>query len=171
MFRHILILLALLTMTLYANYYEQGDEAYEDGDVKKAIEFWEKGVKASEVESQFMLGMLYLRGEDIEPDSKKAASLLAKTFNKDDETLLITIALSYYKNMGNSAKDKLSIQQFESAIDKEGKVAQYNLGMLFVTGTGVKKDLKKGASFIKKSKDAGHKKANAAWKKHSLEKY
>lgn len=167
MFKYILTLL-LLTITLYANNYEKGDEAYEDGDIKTAISFWEKGAKAGEIESQFMLGLLYLRGDDIELDSNKAASLLAKTFNKNDETLLITIALAYYKNMGDGPKDKLALEQFEAAIDKEGKVAQYNLGMLFVSGSGVKKDLRKGVALIKKSKDAGFDKAKQAWKKYNL---
>ena len=161
----------LLSVSLYANNYEKGDEAYEDGDIKTAMSFWEKGSKIGEIESQFMLGMLYLRGDDIEPDIKKAASLLAKTFNSDDETLLITIALGYYKNKGTSANDKLAVELFEAAIDKEGKVAQYNLGMLFVTGTGLDVDLKKGAVFIKKAKDANLKKAKNAWQKHGLAKH
>jgi len=44
MFKHILILV-LLTIALYASNYEKGDEAYEDGDIKTAVSFWEKGVK------------------------------------------------------------------------------------------------------------------------------
>ena len=167
MFKLIVTAVAL-TAALYASYYESGDDAYEDGDIKTAIGFWEKGAKKGEVESQFMLGFLYLRGDDIEPNSKKAAALLAKTFNSDDETLLITIALGYYKNIGDSAEDKLAIKLFEAAIDKEGKVAQYNLGMLFVTGTGVKKDLKKGAALIKKAKDGNLDKAKKAWQKYGL---
>ncbi|MCF6310607.1 MAG: hypothetical protein L3J19_09100 [Sulfurimonas sp.] len=170
MFKLIITTVAL-TALLYANNYEKGDEAYEAGDIKKAISFWKKGVKNGEVESEFMLGFLYLRGDDITPNSKKSAALLARTFNHYDETLLITIAISYYKNMGNSVEDKLAIQQFEDAIDREGKVAQYNLGMLFVTGSGIKKDLKKGASLIKKSKKSNFSKATKAWAKHGLSKY
>lgn len=170
MFKHILTTL-LFTAVLFASNYEKGDEAYEDGDIKKAVSFWEKGVKKGEVESQFMLGFLYLRGEDITPDTKIAATLLAKTFNINDETFLITIALAYYKTMGDDPADRLAVIRFEEAIDKEGKVAQYNLGMLFVTGSGVKKDLKKGAILIKKAKESGFEKAKKAWKKHGLSKY
>ncbi len=170
MFRLIVTAVAL-TALLNASYYEKGDDAYEDGDIKTAVSFWEKGVKKGEVESEFMLGFLYLRGDDISPDSKKAASLLAKTFNHEDETLLITIAISYYKNMRGSRKEKLAIRQFEEAINKEGKVAQYNLGMLFVTGSGIKKDLKRGAALIKKAKKANLDRAKKAWKKYGLSKY
>jgi len=59
----------------------------------------------------------------------------------------------------------------KTAIDKEGKIAQYNLGMLFITGSGVKKDLKKGAVLIKKAKESGFEKAKKAWKKHNLSKH
>ena len=151
MLKHLISMLVLV-VALNANYYERGDEAYEDDDIKAAISFWEKGSKDGEVESQFMLGFLYLRGDDIALDNKKAASLLAKIFNKNDETMLITIALAYYKNTHRRAKDIEAIKLFETAIDKEGKTAQYNLGMLFKTGTGVKKDIKKGDALIKKSK-------------------
>ncbi|MCW8895142.1 MAG: sel1 repeat family protein [Sulfurimonas sp.] len=170
MFKHVLTTI-LFTTVLLASYYEKGDEAYGDDDIKTAVSFWEKGAQAGEIESQFMLGLLYLRGDDVELDVKKAASLLAKTFNKNDETILITVALSYYKNLGSSEKNKLAINLFESAIDKEGAEAQYNLGMLFVTGSGVKKDLKKGAALVKKSKNANFDKAKQAWKKYSLDKH
>jgi len=142
----------LLVISLYASNYEDGEEAYEDGDIKIAINYWQEGAKSGELESQIMLGFLYLRGDDITQNNQKAASLLAKVFNENDETMLITIALAYYKNTKKSAQDIEAIKLFEEAIDKEGKKAQYNLGMLFKTGTGVKKDLKKGDFFIKKSK-------------------
>lgn len=147
-----IISVVFLTLSLYANNYDKGDEAYEDGDIKTAISFWEKGSIAGESDSQFMLGFLYLRGDDIAIDTQKAASLLAKTFNKNDETILITIALAYYKNTAKDAQGIKSIKQFEEAIDKEGSTAQYNLGMLFLNGTGVDKDVKKGKLLIKKSK-------------------
>ncbi|MCF6330032.1 MAG: sel1 repeat family protein [Sulfurimonas sp.] len=142
----------LLTLALQANYYEKGDEAYEEDDIIKAVSFWEKGSNENELASQFMLGLLYLRGEDIAKDNKKAAVLLAKTFNQNDETVLITIALTYYKNMSDSKEDLEAIRLFEEAINKEGKTAQYNLGMLFLTGNGVNKDAKKGNYFINLSK-------------------
>ena len=170
MFKHIVTAVAL-TVALYASNYESGDEAYGKGDIKKAISFWEEGAKKGEIESQFVLGLLYLRGDDVEIDSKKAASLLAKTFNSDNETLHITIAFSYYKNRGDEMEDKLATNLFEVAINKEGKVAQYNLGMLFVTGAGVDKDLKKGAALIKKAKNANYKKAKKAWEKYGLDKH
>lgn len=170
MFRYILITIALFTL-LYANNYEMGDEAYENGDIKTAIVFWKKGVKAGELESQFMLGLLYLRGDDVEPDTSKAATLLAKTFNENEETLQITVALVYYKNRGHEAEDENAIKEFEIAIDKEGEIAQYNLGMLFLNGSGVDKDLKKGAALIKKAKNGNLEKAKVAWKKYNLNRY
>ncbi len=151
MFKYFLSVL-LLTLSLQANYYEKGDEAYEEDDITKAVSFWEKGSNENELASQFMLGFLYLQGEDIAKDTKKAASLLAKTFNQNDETVLITIALAYYKNMSESKEDLEAIKLFEKAINKEGKTAQYNLGMLFLTGSGVNKDVKKGNYFIGLSK-------------------
>jgi len=167
----IIVPLLALSLLLGASNYENGDEAYEDGDIKSAISYWEKGSKAGELESQFMLGLLYLRGDDVTPDIQKAASLLANTFAQDDETLQITVALVYYKNRGHTAQDKKAIELFEAAVDKEGKVAQYNLGMLFVDGSAVAKDMKKGAYFIKKSKDANYTKALQAWKKYNLSRY
>ncbi len=152
MFKHILTIAFLVVATLNANYYEKGDEAYSDDHIKEAIRFWEVGSFKGEMESQFMLGFLYLRGDDVHQDLKKAATELAKTFNQDDETVLITIALAYYKNMGKDKEDLEAIRLFEEAIDKEGKTAQYNLGMLFLTGNGVDKDTKKGNYLINKSK-------------------
>lgn len=170
MFKYIITTIALVA-TLYASHYENGDEAYEDGNIKIAVSHWEKGAKAGELESQFMLGLLYLRGDDIEADTQKAASLLAKTFNTNEETLQITIALVYYKNRGHEPEDEKAAQQFETAIDNEGAIAQYNLGMMFVEGSGVDKNLKKGALFIKKAKNANLQKAKNAWKKHNLGRY
>jgi len=152
MFKYIISIACLVTL-LSANYYEKGDEAYSDDDITTAVKLWKKGSSEGEMESQFMLGFLYLRGDDITQDLKKAATELAKTFNQDDETVLITIALAYYKNMNDDEKDLEAIRLFEEAIDKEGKKAQYNLGMLFLTGNGVDKDTKKGNYLINKSKN------------------
>lgn len=147
-----IITVACLVAALNANYYEKGDEAYSDDDISAAVKFWEKGSIEGEFESQFMLGFLYLRGDDITQDYKKAASLLAKTFNQDDETVLLTIALAYYKNMDTSEEDLEAIKLFEEAIIKEGKTARHNLGTLFLTGNGVDKDVQKGNYFINYSK-------------------
>ncbi len=167
MFKHVVIAV-LLSVALYATNYERGDDAYGDGDIKKAVSFWETGAKNGELGSQFMLGLLYLRGDDVEINTKKAASLLAKIFNSNDETLQITVALAYYKNRGHKPEDVLSLKQFEEAIDKEGEIAQYNLGILFVTEAGVEKDLKKGATLIKKAKESNLQQAKDAWKKYDL---
>ncbi len=170
MMKHILVASALV-ITLFANNYERGDEAYENGDIKKAVTFWKTGAKYGEIDSQFMLGFIYLKGEDVPQDTKKAATLLAKAFNKGDETLRITIALAYYKNKAHEDKDVEALEEFEEAIDKEGPVAQYNLGMLFITGDADTKDMTKGAKLIKKAKDAGLLEAKQAWLKYNLKKY
>ena len=151
MFKYI-ISIALLVTLLNANYYEQGDEAYSDDDIPSAVKLWEIGSKEGEMESQFMLGFLYLRGDDIDQDNKKAAIYLAKTFNQTDETVLLTIALAYYKNMSDSKEDIEAVKLFEEAIIKEGKTASHTLGTLFLTGNGIDKDVKKGNYFINISK-------------------
>ncbi len=170
MLKHILVVSALI-ITLFANNYERGDEAYEEGDIKKAVTFWKTGAKYGEVDSQFMLGFLYLQGEDIPLDTQKAATLLAKAFDHGSETIRITIALAYYKNKAHAPADIKALEQFEKAIDKQGRIAQYNLGMLFITGDADIKNMKKGAALIKKAKDAGLLEAKEAWSQYNLKKY
>ena len=171
MIRHIVTAAALTAAVFASDYYEKGFDAFEDGDINVAIEAWEKGSEQGEVQSQVMLGLLYARGDDVDPDSKKAAKWLAKAFKDEDETLHITIGLVYYKNRGSSAEDREAVELFEKAIDGEGKVAQYHLGMLFLSGSGVDKDMKKAAGLIRKSKAAGYAKAKSAWEEHGLDRY
>ncbi len=55
---------------------------------------------------------------------------------------------------------------------KQGYVdAQNNLGICYVEGNGVLKDIKKATEWIKKAKNAGHLKAAETWKTLELWKY
>jgi len=50
-------------------------------------------------------------------------------------------------------------------------VAQYNLGLLYFFGMGVKKDLKQSAYWIKMANNHGYKRAGEFWNKFELWKY
>lgn len=166
-----LLLIAVLVVMIFADDYETGFEAYEDGDMKTAIKHWNRAAAQNDIRSQTMLGLLYFRGDEIKTNYKKAADMLSKVFAEDDETLHITIGLLYYKNRAHGDEDIKALKLFEDAVDKVGADAQYNLGKLFLNGMGVDSDLKKAAKLIKKAKDGGSEKAKKAWKEFELSKY
>ena len=142
-----------------------------------AVEWYRKAAENGSLDAQYNLGRCYFSGQGVEKDYEEAAKWFKKAAQKgwpNAQTYLDEC--QQYKKDANgqwlrkskpvktvtepvtSEEDILLQKQYEQAAgifkqqaEKGDAAAQYNLGLCYHTGFGVKKDLNKALMWYKKS--------------------
>ena len=78
MIKIIISIVILLSTNLFASLLSEGIAEYEKGNKKLASDFYIKGCKEKDVYSCIELGKLYITGEGIKANNRKAKKLFAK---------------------------------------------------------------------------------------------
>jgi len=76
--KRILLTSALLATLLFGGDFENGVNAFEIGDNKKAISFFKKASNKGDAKAQYFLGFIYFEGLGVENNMKLAKEYLFK---------------------------------------------------------------------------------------------
>ena len=81
MIKRIMLVLMLVSISLYANNFRQGMRAYIKGDFVKAKVLFELSMtKDKTIHGGYMLGRMYLRGKGVDKNIKKSIILLEHAY-------------------------------------------------------------------------------------------
>jgi len=117
-------------------------------DVGKALELWELLAEKGHVQSQYIIGIIYLRGDGVKMDFVKARQMLELAVEQGDASAQLNLGDIYYNGQGvmmNRARAASLYELAAAQTDQAGssRAAQALLGMMYDEGDGVKRDLKK----------------------------
>ncbi len=105
--------------------------------------------KSGDVDSQAMLGEMYLDGIGVRIDHDKAFFWLSKAAHSGDPQAQYLLGMMYENGLKVAQNMKRAVEWYEKAAAQNDAMAQYNLAMIYKDGKGgIKKDLKKARHLI-----------------------
>ncbi len=135
-----LFTLLLLSISVIADDYEDGKEAYEREDYIAAISFFKEAAEQGNAYAQYSLGQMYRQGRGATQDYKQAVSWYQKAAAQGNAYAQINLGMMYDQGLGVTQDSKQAVSWFLKAAEQGITQAQYNLGMMYGNGRGVTQD-------------------------------
>lgn len=132
-------------------FYYQGEGV--EKNLEEAINFFRLAAHEGSAEAQMLLGTCLMAGEGIQQDLEEAERWLKSAANQENELAKRQLAMLYI--MENTHAEE-AVKYLQKAAKKRDVVGQFLLGISFLNGFGLKKDLKRGIKYIKLAADQGH---------------
>lgn len=124
-------------------------------DYNKALEYFNIAAEKNDVEALSMLGEMYYYGTGVEKDELKAFSYYLKASDLGDSISQLNVAMCYHDGTGVEKSIEKSIHYLQLALNTDG-MAESQLGYMYITGDGVKKDPILGEQYLLKAIDLGN---------------
>jgi hypothetical protein len=127
-------------------------------DVSVSIEYYEKAAAQGLREALFNLGNTYSHGIGVRADIAKAVIYYEQAALLGDPDAMLNVAVAYVNGNGGIKKDlEKAMRYFHTAAEQgNSMVAWYNLGIMYLRGTGVSKDLVQSTNCFIKAADMGY---------------
>ncbi|GES98810.1 kinase-like domain-containing protein [Rhizophagus clarus] len=141
---------------------------YENGigtdiNIQKAFELHQKAANLGNNIAQYELALLYINGENIEKDYNRAFELSEKSAKGNCLGGITILGYCYENGIGTDINKQKAFVLYEiafklnqSAANLGDSVAQYNLGLMYENGDGIKKDLNQAIYWYEKSANQGN---------------
>uniref|UniRef100_A0A7C1NX64 Sel1 repeat family protein n=1 Tax=Agrobacterium albertimagni TaxID=147266 RepID=A0A7C1NX64_9HYPH len=140
-----------------ANPREEARQAFDAGDLNRALAAFAEGVKAGDAASAYHLGRMTELGLGLDPDMPVALSLYRQAADGGDIDALNRLALMHYRGeAGMSQNFSEAARLFAKAADKGNANALYNLGRLHFEGKGMARDVAKAIDYYRLAADKDH---------------
>ena len=152
-------------------------EGYRAGDSHASIEALRYAAEGGEAVARWKLASMYAEGDGVPHDDAKAFEYFESIVEAYDETNLNprergivasafvavgTYALNGIANTSVGRDTGRAYEMFSYAATEFGDPhAQYNLGMMYLDGTGVTKDVRRGARWLRLAADKQHMESQA----------
>ena len=121
--------------------WEEGQAAYDEGDLNKAFKIWHALAKQGDELSQFNLGVMYSRGEGGEKSASKAIEWYTRSAEQGYAPAQFNLGAAYLDD-GSTVVDKKKAATWWKMAAEQGFVqAQFNLASLYCRGIGVSRDM------------------------------
>ncbi len=143
--------LAFSSAVLFAGNFNDGMKALDSGNISKAIEQFQTLAKSGDVDSQTMLGEMYLDGIGTNQDTKKAYYWIQKAANAGDKEAEYLLGFMYENGIEVKQDISEAVAWYQKAANKGDTMAMYNLAFIYKNGAnGVNKDMNKAVSLLQK---------------------
>lgn len=110
------------------------------------------------LEAQYELAMMYLKGRGVATDEKAALRYLQMGVDKGDEKAITRLGIIKYKGEAGKA-DYGEALKLLTRVSDHSVLAQYYLGEMYATGSGVGKDYAAAIDWYRKAADGGFNRA------------
>ncbi|MDE5787552.1 MAG: sel1 repeat family protein [Bacteroidaceae bacterium] len=132
-------------------------------DIKKAVEYYELGANNGADRAMTNLANLYINGEGVKPDYKKAMQLrtdailgLLELAQKGDASAQQRLGVNLADGIGVPENEKAGYEWIKKSADQGYTPAQYGMGICYQYGYGgVKKDTKEAFEYYLKAANKG----------------
>ncbi|RHZ76404.1 hypothetical protein Glove_198g122 [Diversispora epigaea] len=99
---------------------------------------------------------MYLHGQGVEKDTKKAFRIYNNLADKGSLSALNSVAYCYYNGLNVKKNKKKAFKLYLKAAEKGNLVAQFNIGWCYHNGMGITRDVTKSFQWYTKSALAGN---------------
>lgn len=155
--KKILLATVLVSVGLYANDFKSGLENLDGKKDLKAYKTFFSLAKSGDVDSQTLLGEMYLDGIGTEMNADKAFYWISKAANNGDAEAEYLLGFMYENGIKVAPNLRRAVSLYEKAAKKGDVLAQYNLAMIYKEGKGgITKDIHKAFKWlasVQKSKE------------------
>jgi TPR repeat protein len=157
----IVLLAAVLTPSAVANW-DKGLEAQEAGDIKTAFEEWSASAEKGHAESQYNVGLMYLKGAEtsdetvVEKDTKQAIRMITLAAAQGHQDAIYYIGIFYTGDFGIPRDLDQAYCWFEKAARSGYARGYFALGKMNFEGMGRERDLVKAHAFLSLGQAMGH---------------
>ena len=134
------VLLLLSSTEGWSADFQKGVTAYDKKDYATALREWKPLAKQGNFSAQYLLGVMYRKGQGVPQDYKTALKwyrLAAKQGNADAQT---SLGVMYQTGRGVPQNDKTAVKWYRLAAEQGLADAQFRLGNMYYKGQGVLQD-------------------------------
>ena len=135
------------------NAVSKAEKAYEKGDYKSAFTYFREASDLGDSYGQFMLANMYLSGEGTKSNKQAYVQWLEKSAEGGYPPANYLVGVGIHSN--NPKDAALAIKYLEKAAQAEHVGAMHMLGLIWATGTGVKKNHKEALRWFREAKAYG----------------
>ncbi len=139
-----------------------------DKEPEKAFEWYEKAGNLEDVDAIYNVAVAYEKGEGVKKDLKKAIEWYEKACAYEHSLAMNNLGLLY---MTEGKNPQIANFWFKKSASLGNVNSMFFLGISYINGFGVPKDMKKAKEWIKKAYDGGHTQAPKIWEEYKLEKF
>ncbi|WP_373740118.1 tetratricopeptide repeat protein [Neisseria sp.] len=130
---------------------QQGVEAFNAGDYKRALKIWKPLVDKGNPIAQHNYAAAYATGKGVKQDYREAMKWYRKAASHGKADSMRMVGVMYYKGEGVKPNSKEAFKWFLKAAEAGDKVAQQLVGAAYSSGDGVKPNVEKANMWYKKS--------------------
>ena len=120
--------------------FKSGVEAYRKGDYNGAFEEWEALAVSGHTKAQSNLGLLYLRGQDVQKDEEAALEWFEKAAEQGLITAQFNLGILYSRIQGKFKSQQKSTEWYTRAAESGHATTRFHLAQRFENGRGTKRD-------------------------------
>jgi TPR repeat protein len=124
----------------YAQDFEKGFEAYENGDFATSFKEWRPLAAQGDARAQNSLGVMYQKGQGVTQDYAEAMRWLRLAAAQGYASAQFNIGLMYNNGQGVTQNYKDTLKWYRLAAAQGYTDAQLNLGVGYSSGQGVIQD-------------------------------
>jgi len=121
--KKILLSLLFVSLTLLANDYNKGVDAYKSGQYAQALKLWEPYAKEGNVKAQYNVAKLYYDGKGVQKNYRKALYWYVQASDQEYAKAYAQIGLMYCKGEGVLKSYKKAVPYIQLAFDNGCKYA------------------------------------------------
>lgn len=125
-------------------------------NVPKALYHLEKSARLENDWAMYTLGMLYLKGEDVQKDIGTAIGYLEKAAERGNASAQYHLGKLYFNGEEIPQDVNRGIWYMEQAISNGNDAAMCFLGRAYLIGDNVSKNIKKGLELLQTAADRGN---------------
>ncbi|MFI3267274.1 MAG: serine/threonine-protein kinase [Rikenellaceae bacterium] len=109
-----------------------------------------------DAESQFYIGSMYIDGDEVPKDYKKAVYWFKKSANQDNAYGQWAMGVCYESGIGVEIDEKKAVEWYRKSANQGDSDGEYSLGVCYYDGIGVKVNKTEAIKWFKKSAAQGN---------------
>ncbi len=134
---------------LVASSFEKGMSALNKGEEQKAYDAFFLSAKSGDIDSQMILGEMYLDGIGVEADHQKAFFWLSKSAAAGDMEAQYLLGFMYENGLNVETDIKRAVKWYTESAIQGDILSQYNLAVIYKEGKGgIDKDMKQAFKWL-----------------------
>lgn len=155
-FLYVLIILSVMTTSMYADFMDNVSTLLKAGDYAEALNLAELACENGDTRGCGLVGGMYRDGQAVAKNSTKAIKFLNKACELKNEYGCYAVGSMYESGEGTKINFDKAKVFYQKACDMDSADGCVALGFLYTEGKGVKKSFKKGNPFFEKSCNLNH---------------
>ena len=122
----------------------------------RAFEYASKGASIGDLDSQWLLGNLYLNGEGVQEDQRKSFEWFLKSAEQGYAASENMVGMAYSNGRGVQTDLQKAFEWFKKAAEHGDAAAQGNLAVALQEGQGCRRNKKEAVEWFRKAAEQGN---------------